>query len=328
MSDGVPALDRHWSTILKSYRHRHKLYNGLAEARPVAKLEHELRLHIQAVLPYWQQLSPGASAEEVFATLMVYQLTPEAQSAYQAFIAQLADQPEIIQAVADAHQLSRQWLGQEAETETSVWQQALMQLLQHHQWDGLVEQISDQAECEQLFALALAARSGDSSVFNRLIDFEHTHPDSIFAAYWLSAQPAAYQRILAALETPHLAQQAATVWELLSGQTLIWAPTVGSLGGRKQVKGPQLPVIDTAQAWWQQQTSPQLPLVHGIPLAQTDLQLLLSTHCGRGAEPLWWHWQYQHRQYLPGINAGWHTERLAVLGNRQQHNEPDKRKEL
>ncbi|WP_428241092.1 hypothetical protein [Gynuella sp.] len=322
MSNGIP-LERHWSSLIKRMKRRSRLYAGLTEARTVAIIEHEIRLQLQALAPHWSTLQPGNTAEEICAATLIYRLNDEARDHCQAFISDLAQIPEHSAAIRQAAILS-QPLVTEDDTWTDLlttpesatahdWKTAMTLLLQQHQQEGVDHFSTMTSSHERLYALALAVRNGHSHAFEILSHLESDHPEHIWSAYWLCARPEACERILQAMETPNTAHHAALVWEMMSGQSLSWQPTVGSIDGQKQSKGPKLPEVSSAQDWWQQHQQMSLPLLHGKPLQTADLEVFLQQYCGQLTEPLWWFRQYQQQQYLPDMHQNWHLYRLQVL---------------
>ncbi|AJQ97986.1 hypothetical protein [Gynuella sunshinyii] len=323
MSNGIP-LERHWSSLIKRLKRRTRLYAGLTEARTAAILEHEIRLQLQALVPHWSALQPGTSAEEICAAILIYRLNDEARDHCQAFISDLPQTPEHTAAIRQATILSQPLATTEDDAWTDIlttpetttghdWKTAMTQLLQQHKFEAVDHFATMTSGHERLYALALAVRAGDAHAFETLSRLEAEHPEQIWSAYWLCARPDACERILHALETPHTAHQAAVVWEMMSGQTLSWQPTVGSIDGQKRSQGPKLPDPSTAQVWWQQHQQMPLPLLHGKPLQTAELEIFLQQYCGQITEPLWWLRQYQQQQYLPDMHQSWHLHRLQVL---------------
>jgi len=339
----------HWDGVLALHRQRIRLYSGLGKAKQAVLLEHQLRTRLAALIPNGPLLSPDWNdPDQVFAALLVYLLSrdpasleparaglaelehsaadPEATDLRRALsyvqclvpdpVATDDDRATLLARVTEISGVEAP-AGDPAVTgdQTALSEKAVHTLLIDHDATELLSQTPDNPEQGYVLALGLAARQGELQAFDQLVALESTVPEWVMAAYVLAGSPMAVERLIAALQTPHLAAHAAQPWELLSGGCLTWRRAMG-VAGKRKTAGPKMPVIEPVLNWWDEHGTEDRPCLMGRPTDNSGIHYVLRFRCGEATRPIWWLWQWQHRttQAPPSI-LGWHTDRLRYLGD-------------
>ncbi len=331
-----------WQSACSLFTERTRLYTGLVKAQRIAVLEHHQRTLLMALAPHWRELSPNwKKPAEAFTGLLACLLSDESQALDQAregvdllaeylasddkaresFGPMIESLATLTSPMVNAHTekmavlepLLTPLIGDIDSAEAIKDHAAIEALLVNHDATLLLNLTPGVPSRNYVHALGVAAFQGEPMAFERLAALQDQAPEWVMAAYGVIGSRDVAGILMDALSNPRLAKHAAGPWQLLSGEKLNWAKTMGMAGGRK-TSGSLMPVMEPVEQWWASQQTESGPWLAGkTNVTATQVLQVLRTQVGEVTRPLWLLWYWYNRTTGTAPIGDWQVQRLKQL---------------